>query len=414
MDYDLTEIQQEIVKTSREVAQKKIKPVREHYDKSEEFAWPIVEEFRKADLFGLYIPEKYGGLGGGVLELSLCLEELSKACGGIAMAIGASGLGGVPMLMFGTPEQRERWMPDLATGKKLGAFNITEPGAGSDATATKATARLEGDHYVINGIKNFCTNGEVADLYVIFASTNPNRGARGITAFVVEKGTPGFTFGKKEEKMGIRASPTYELVFKDCKVPVANRLYDEGRGLRVAQATFDVSRPCIGAQALGIAQGAMEETISYIRQRKQFGSTVITFQAIQHMMADCATKIEAGKALVIATAKAIDRHLVAAIQKGVEENKIIYDAMEEMDYPRWTKESGMCKVFCSDAAMQITTDCVQMCGGIGFMRDFPVEKYMRDAKVTQIYEGTNQIQRNEIAAMMIKEAASHAREATAA
>jgi len=413
MDYDLTEIQQEIVKTARDIAQKKIKPVREHYDKTEEFAWPIVEEFRKADLFGLYVPETYGGLGGGMVELCLCMEELSRACGGIAMAIGASGLGGVPIMLFSTPEQRERWLPDLASGKKLGAFNITEPGAGSDATATKTTAVEQGDYYLVNGVKNFCTSGEVADIYVIFATTNPNRGPRGVAALVVEKGTPGFTFGKKEEKMGIRASPTYELVFKDCKIPKKNLLYKEGYGLFVAQATFDCSRPVIGAQALGIAQGAMDETMSYIRQRKQFGTTISSFQAIQHMMADCATSIEAGRALVLATAKAMDRELLPAINKGVKEGKIIYDVMNEMEVHRWTKESGMCKVFCSDAAMKITTDCVQMCGGIGFMRDFPVEKYMRDAKITQIYEGTNQIQRNEIAAMMIKEAASHARDAAA-
>jgi len=414
MDYGLTETQLAVVETAREIAQKKIKPVRAHYDEKEEYPWPIVEELRKGDLFGLYIPEEYGGLGGGGLELALAMEELSRACCGTAMCIGASALGGGPILNFSTPEQRQRWLPDIASGRKLAAFNITEPGAGSDATATKTTARLEGDHYVVNGIKNFCSSGEVSDYYVIFASTNPNRGARGISGFVVEKGTPGFTFGKKEEKMGIRANPTYELVFQNCKVPKQNLLYKEGYGLFIAQATFDVSRPGIAAQAIGTAQGALDETMAYIRQRKQFGATISSFQAIQHMMADCATAIEAGRALYIATARSLDAAQRPAVRKAVEEDRIIWDVMSELDTPRFTKESGMSKVFCSDAAMKVATDCVQMCGGIGYMRDFPVEKFMRDAKITQIYEGTNQIQRNEIAMMMIKEAASKSKAELAA
>ena len=406
MDYNLTDTQQEIVNIARQIAQKKIKPVREHYDKTEEFPWPVIEDFRSSGLFSVYLPEEYGGIGGGNVELCLAMEELSRACAGIALCVATSALCGIPVLFFGTPEQRRRWLPDLATGKKLGAFNITEPGAGSDATATKTTAKLDGDHYVLNGMKNFCSTGEVSDLYVVFASTNLNRGARGVTAFVVEKGTPGFTFGKKEEKMGIRANPTYELVFKDCKVPAKNLLYKEGFGLRIAQTTFDCSRPGVAAQSLGIAQGALDETIAYIRQRKQFNSTVISFQAIQHMMADCATSIEAGRALLRATTQAMDKAFAPAVAQAVKEDKIVFDLLEQMDVARWTKESAMCKVFCSDLAMKVTTDCVQMCGGIGFMRDFPVEKYMRDAKITQIYEGTNQIQRNEIGAAIIKEAAS--------
>src|SRR5271155_3428812 len=219
MDYGLTEQQEEIVALARQIAQKKIKPVREHYDQTEEFPWPIVEEFRKADLFSVYLPEDYGGAGGGNLELCLAVEELSRACGGIALCVATSALCAIPILVFGTPEQRKRFLPDLASGKKLGAFNITEPNAGSDATATKATAKLEGNSYVVNGVKNFCSSGNAAETYVIFASTNPARGSRGISAFVVEKGTPGFTFGKKEEKMGIRANSTYELVFNNCKIP---------------------------------------------------------------------------------------------------------------------------------------------------------------------------------------------------
>ena len=406
MDYELTDTQKDIIQLAGEIAQTKVKPVRDHYDKTEEFPWPVVEDIRKADLFGVYLPEAYGGLGGGNLELVLVVEQLSRACGGIALCISASGLCGTPILLFGNADQRKKFLPDLGSGKRLGAFAITEPGAGSDATGTKALAKLDGDHYVLNGLKNFCSGGEAAEVYVVFASTNPAKGPRGITAFIVEKGTPGFTFGKKEEKMGIRASPTYELVFKDCRIPKANVLYKEGHGLRVAQTTFDFSRPGVAAQALGIAQGALDETLGYVRVRKQFGVPVSSFQAIQHMLADSATQIEASRALLYATTRAMDKALKPAVDRAVERGTIVYDEMVSLDSQRWTKESAMCKVLCSDTAMKVTTDCVQMCGGIGYMRDFPIEKYMRDAKITQIYEGTNQIQRNEIAMMIIKEAAS--------
>ncbi len=414
MDYELTEQQQDIVSLAALLAQQKIKPVREHYDQTEEFPWPIVEELRKADLFGVYLPEAYGGLGGGAVELVLVTEQISRVCGGIALAVAASGLCGIPILLFGNAEQRQKWLPDLASGKRLGAFTITEPQAGSDATATKCTAKLEGDYYVLNGQKNFCSNGNAAELYTLFATTNPNRGARGISAFVVEKGTPGFTFGKKEHKMGIRASWTYDLIFNNCKIPKKNLLYKEGYGLFVAQNTFDMSRPGVAAQALGIGQGALDETLSYIRVRKQFNQTIASFQAIQHMMADSATQIEASRALLYATAKAIDKAFKPAIDAAIEKGTIVFDEMNRLECKRWTKESGMCKVMCSDTAMKVAVDCVQMCGGIGYMRDFPVEKFMRDAKITQIYEGTNQIQRNEIAMMIIKEAASKQKEAVAA
>jgi alkylation response protein AidB-like acyl-CoA dehydrogenase len=384
MDYGLTEDQVAIQETARAIAQKKIKPVREHYDETEEYPWEIVEELRKADLFGVYIPQDYGGLGGGGFELVLVVEELSKVCGGIALSVAGTALGTFPIILYGTDEQKKKYLPDLATGKRLGAFTITEPEAGSDATATQATARLEGDHYVLNGTKVFCTNGEAAEIYTLFFSTNPKRGARGISAFIVEKGTPGFTFGKKEKKMGIRASPTYTLMFDNCKVPKENLLGREGGGLLVAQSTFDVSRPGVAAQALGIAQGALDESMAYARVRRQFGQPVSSFQAIQHKFANMGTNIEAARALLYTVARKIDSDKER----------------------RWTKESGMCKLFCTDTAMWVTTEAVQICGGIGYMRDFPVEKYMRDAKITQIYEGTNEIQRNEIAFHMIKEAAS--------
>ena len=257
---------------------RKIKPVREHYDITEETP-PIVEEMRKADLFGVYFHEAYGGLGGGGFELCLVVEEISKVCGGVALTIACSALCAFPIILFGTPEQKKKYLPDLASGKRLGAFTITEPEAGSDATATGCTARLEGDYYILNGTKNFCSNGEAAEIYTLFASTSKARGARGISAFIVEKGTPGFTFGKKEVKMGIRASPTYELNMDNCKVPKANLLGGEGRGLFVAQGTFDVSRPGVAAQALGIAQGSLDEALNYARMRRQFGQSVLSFQS---------------------------------------------------------------------------------------------------------------------------------------
>ncbi|MBI5210881.1 MAG: acyl-CoA dehydrogenase family protein [Elusimicrobia bacterium] len=409
MDYELTETQQMIVDLARRIAEEKIKPVRAHYDESEEFPWPVVDEIRKADLFGVYIPEHYGGLGGGNLEQALVAEGLSHACAGIALCAAASGLCGLPILLFSTAQQRQRYMPDLAAGKRLGAFSLTEPEAGSDATSIRCSARLDGDSYVLNGVKNFCSGAEVADVYVIFATVNPARGARGVTAFIVEKGTPGFSFGKKEVKLGIRSNPTYELHFKDCRIPKANLLYKEGYGLHVAQVTFDNSRTGVAGQALGIAQGALDETLAYTRVRKQFGQTIASFQAIGHMLADCGTAVEAARALLYSTTRAMDKALKPAVDKAVADGTVIFDEMRALDVRRWTKESAMCKVFCSDVAMRVTTDCVQMCGGIGYMRDFPVEKYMRDAKITQIYEGTNQIQRNEIAMMMVKEAASKAK-----
>ena len=414
MDYDLTEQQNDILSLAYQLGQQKIRPVREHYDATEEFPWPVIEEMRRADLFGVYLPEAYGGLGGGTLELVLVAEQISRACGGIALAVAASGLCGIPILLFGDKEQRERFLPDLASGKRLGAFAITEPNAGSDATATQCSATLDGDSYVLNGQMKFCANGNAAEICTVFATTNPRRGARGIGAVVVEKGTPDFTFGKKEHKMGIRASWTYDLVFNNCRIPKKNLLYKEGYGLFVAQTTFDCSRPGVAAQALGIGTGALDETLSYIRMRKQFNQTIASFQAIQHMMADAATSLEAARALLYTTARAMDKAMKPAIDEAVAKGTIVFDEMNRLEVKRWTKESAMCKVFCSDTAMKVSTDCVQMCGGIGYMRDFPVEKYMRDAKITQIYEGTNQIQRNEIAMMMIKEAASKQKEAALA
>ncbi len=383
MNWFLTEEQQMIVETARELAQKKIVPVREKYDHEATFPWDVVKAMAEADLCGLYIPEEYGGMGGGVMELCLAVEELSKACGGIALALAGTALGTFPILLFASEEQKKKYLPKIASGETLAAFGLTEANAGSDALGMKTTARKEGDQYVLNGTKQWITNGEVAEVYTVLAKTNPDKGARGISAFVIEKGTPGFSFGKHEDKMGIRGSSTTELVFQDVKVPAANLLGREGMGSIVAINTLNYSRPGVGSQALGIAAGAFEDALKYSRERVQFGQAISSFQAVQHMLANMATELEAARALLYATARTID-------------------AGEK----KFAKESAMTKLFCSDVAMRVTVDAVQVMAGYGYMREYPMEKRMRDAKITQIYEGTNQIQRNEIALQLIKEAAS--------
>jgi len=272
-------------------------------------------------------------------------------------------------------------LPDLAGGNKIAAFGITEPEAGSDASAIKTTAKKEGNYYILNGTKHFITNGGEAQVYTIIAMTDKNKGARGASAFIVEKGTPGFTFGKKEEKLGIRASVTRELVFTDCKVPQENLLSKEGMGFIVTMKTFDMSRPGVAAQAVGIAQGSLDAAVKYAKERHQFGKSISSFQGIQWMLADMATQVEAARALVYSVAKMLDKGNTSV-----------------------AKESAMAKLFASDVAMRVTTDSVQIFGGYGYMKEYPAEKYMRDAKITQIYEGTNQIQRNIIALQLIKEA----------
>ena len=384
MEYFLTEEQQMIVDLARKIAQEKIKPVREHYDETEEFPWPIVEELAKADLCGVYIPQEYGGFGGGVMNLVLVVEELCKVDGGISLALAATALGTFPILLGGNEEQKKKYLPDIASGKKLAAFGLTEPEAGSDATAMRTTAKKEGDYYVLNGTKCFITNAGDAETYTVFAKTNPDRGPRGISCFILEKGMKGFEFGKKEKKMGIRASSTRELIFNNCMVPKENLIGKEGHGLLIAQGTLDTSRPGVAAQALGIAAGALEEAISYARTRVQFGQPISSFQAIQHMLADMATEVEAARCLLYQTARMMDSN----------------------PGKRTTKESAMSKLYASEVAMRVTTNAVQIFGGYGYIREYPVEKMMRDAKITQIYEGTSQIQRNEIALSLIKENAA--------
>ncbi len=386
MDYFLSEEQVMIRDLARQIAEEKIVPVRAELDETGEFPWDIMKVLAQSDLFGLFIPEEYGGLGKGCLELAIAVEELSRACLGVSTTYAANALGTFPILLFGTDAQKKRYLPDIAAGKRLVAFGLTEANAGSDAGGTQTTAKLDGNEYVINGTKQWITNGGDAEIYTIIAITDRSKGPRGASAFIVEKGTPGFTFGKKENKMGIRASSTRELVFDNCRVPKDNLIGKDGAGVLVAMKTLDNSRTGVGAQGVGVAQGAFEEAVKFARQRIQFGHPVITFQAVQHMLADMATSIEAARALVYSVARFID--------SGAKDV---------------SKESAISKLFATDVAMKVTTDAVQIMGGSGYMKEYPVEKMMRDAKILQIYEGTNQIQRNVIGQALIKEAARNNR-----
>jgi butyryl-CoA dehydrogenase len=382
MDYLLTDEQKMVQELARKIAEDKIRPVAAKYDQTQEFPWEIMKVLAQSDLFAIFVPQEYGGTGAGVLDLCIATEELSRACGGIAVCFAASALGTFPIILFGNEEQKKKYLPDLASGKKIAAFGLTEPEAGSDAAAIKTTAKKAGDHYILNGTKHFITNGGEAEVYTVIAMTDKTKGARGASAFIIDKGTPGFGFGKKEEKLGIRASITRELVFTDCKVPKENLLSKEGMGFIVTMKTFDMSRPGVAAQAVGIAQGALDLTVKYAKERHQFGKSIASFQGIQWMLADMATEVEAARSLVYSVARMVD-----AGKTNV------------------SKDSAMAKLFASDVAMKVTTDSVQIFGGYGYMQDYPVEKYMRDAKITQIYEGTNQIQRNIIALQLIKEMA---------
>ncbi len=382
MDYFLSEEQVMIKELARQIDVEKVVPVRQELDEKEEFPWDIMRVLASSDLFGLFIPEEFGGFGKGSFELAIAVEELSAACLGVSTTYAANALGTYPILLFGTPEQKKRYLPDIAAGRKLVAFGLTEANAGSDAGGIQTTARPEGDHYVLNGTKQWITNGGEAEIYTVIALTDKAKGARGASAFIVEKGAAGFSFGKKEKKMGIRASATRELVFEDCRIPRENILGREGMGFIVAMKTLDSSRVGVGAQGVGVAQGAFDEAVKFARSRVQFGHPIIGFQAIQHMLADMATDIEAARALVYQTARFID--------SGAKDV---------------TKASAMAKLFATDMAMRVTTNALQVMGGSGYMREYPVEKMMRDAKILQIYEGTNQIQRNVIAQNLIKEAA---------
>lgn len=382
MNYFLNEEQEMIRDLVKQIAQEKVAPVAAELDEKGEFPWELMKLFAESDLFALFVPEEYGGLGKGVLDLCIVIEELSKACAGVSVSYAASALGTYPIILFGSEEQKRKYLPAIAKGEKLTAFALTESDAGSDAGGIRTTAVRNGDYYILNGNKQWITNGGEAKIYTVIAITDRAKGSRGASAFIVEKDTPGFGFGKKENKMGIRCSATRELIFNDCRIPKENLIGREGMGFLVAMKTLDKSRPGVAAQAIGIAQGALDDAVKYARERIQFGKPISSFQGIQFMLADMATQIEAARALLYTGARYID--------SGAKDI---------------SKISSMTKLFASDVAMKVTTDAVQIFGGYGYMKDYPVEKRMRDAKITQIYEGTNQIQREIIALQLIKEVA---------
>ncbi|MGO8943727.1 MAG: acyl-CoA dehydrogenase family protein [Syntrophobacteraceae bacterium] len=380
MDYFLTEEQRMMQGLAARIAREKIRPVRAQLDASEQFPWEIMKILAQAGLFGIYIPEAYGGTGGGIFENCLAIEKLGEACIGVGTSFAASGLGAYPILLNGSEELKHKYLPQIASGTRLAAFGLTEPGAGSDVSGIQTKARKDGDHYIINGSKQWITNGGEAEIYSILAITDRSKGPRGASFFVVEKGDPGFSFGKKEKKLGIRASATRELIFEDCRIPKDRLIDREGMGFIIAMKTFDKSRPGIAALAVGLAQGALDIAVEYARKRVQFDKPIISFQAIQHKLADMATKTEAARALLYSIARYMDS----------EPREV-------------SKVSAMTKVFAGDVAMEVATNAVQVLGGYGYMQDYPVEKMMRDAKILQIYEGTNEIQRNIIGQELNKE-----------
>lgn len=366
---------------AREVAEKYVRPVAAELDRTGEYPWSVIAALKQYDLMGIWIPKEYGGHAAGVLDLCVVVEELSRACGGVGVAYAVNALGSFPIVLGGTEEQRRRYLPGVASGEKLIAFGLSEKASGSDAGSLRARAVRDGDGYVINGDKKWNTNANAASIYTVYASTNPDRGTRGASAFIVEKGTPGFEIGKREQLMGIRCVPVHELHFRDCRVPASALLGDkEGMGFANAMMTLDRARPGVAAQAVGLAQGAFEWAVRYTSERQQFGQSVMSFQAIQFMLADLAIQVEAARQLVYTAARGIDA--------GV---------------PGISKLAAMCKVFATDTAMRVTTDAVQLFGGYGYCQDYPIEKYMRDAKITQIYEGTNQIQRLVIGRALTRE-----------
>jgi alkylation response protein AidB-like acyl-CoA dehydrogenase len=378
----LTDEQREIRELVRLLARERIGPRAAEIDKSAEFPWDVVELFRENDLFGVMYGEEHGGVGASALMTLVVIEELSKVCATSGLIVAVQELGSLGIKLAGSAEQKRRFLPRLASGEWLAAYALTEPGSGSDSAAMRTTARAQGDEYVLDGGKRFITNAGVASLYVVFAKTDPEAGHAGISAFVVEAGTPGFEVGRIEPKMGIKGSTTGELHFDDCRVPAANLLGGEGDGFRIAMRVLDRSRPGIAAQGLGIAQGATDYALDYARSRETMGKPIAEHQLVAGMLAEMETKCEAARGLLYKVGRMIDEG----------------DTGAEL-----TKLSAMAKLYCTDAAMEVTTDAVQILGGYGYISEFPVERMMRDAKITQIYEGTNQIQRLVIAREMLKE-----------
>ena len=388
MDFTLSK-EHEMARTLfKEFAENEAKPLAQEVDENEMFPRQTVDKMAKYGFLGIPVPKEFGGQGCDILTYVMCVEELSKVCGTSGVIVSAhTSLCVDPIMTFGTPEQKEKYLVPLAKGEKLGAFGLTEPGAGTDAQGQQTKAVLDGDEWVLNGSKCFITNGKEADVYVIFAVTGKiekkGRIMKEISAFIVEKGTPGFTFGTKENKMGIRGSSTYELIFTDCRIPKENLLGQQGKGFNIAMHTLDGGRIGIAAQALGIAEGALERTIAYTKERKQFGKSISAFQNTQFQLADMATKVEAAKMLVYKAAM--------KKQEYVTNNKVSYST-----------EAAMAKLYAAEVAMEVTTKAVQLHGGYGYIREYEVERMMRDAKITEIYEGTSEVQRMVISAGLLK------------
>lgn len=379
MDFQLTKTQQLFKQMIREFAETEVKPLAAEVDDTERFPMETVKKMAKLGLFGIYIPKNYGGAGGDHIMYTIAVEELSRVCATTGVILSAhTSLCAAPILMHGTEEQKMKYLPKLASGEWIGAFGLTEPNAGTDASAQQTTAVLDGDDYILNGSKIFITNAGYADVYVIATMTDKSLGNKGITTFIVEANTPGFSIGKKEQKMGIRGSSTCELIFENCRVPKVNLLGKIGGGFKVAMMTLDGGRIGIASQALGIAQGALDETVKYTKERKQFGRSISQFQNTQFQMADLATKVEAARLLV--------RKAAFNEEKGIP----------------FSADAAMAKLFAAETAMEVTTKAVQFHGGYGYTREYPVERMMRDAKITEIYEGTSEVQRMVIASKLFK------------
>ena len=388
MDFTLDKKHEMARQLFRDFAEKEVKPLAIEVDETEEFPRVTVDKMIKAGFMGIPVPKEYGGQGCDPLTYAMCVEELSKVCGTTGVIVSAhTSLCCDPIMTFGTEEQKQKFLVPLAKGEKLGAFGLTEPGAGTDAQGQQTKAVLDGDEWVLNGSKCFITNGKEADVYVIFAVTGVvekrGRKMKEISAFIVEKGTPGFTFGTKEKKMGIRGSSTYELIFQDCRIPKENLLGQQGKGFNIAMHTLDGGRIGIASQALGIAEGALERTVAYVKERKQFGRAIGAFQNTQFQLADMATKVEAAKMLVYKAARKKDEYKTNP--------KISYSV-----------EAAMAKLYAAEVAMEVTTKAVQLHGGYGYIREYEVERMMRDAKITEIYEGTSEVQRMVISADLLK------------
>jgi len=379
MNFSPTKQQEMVKKMVREFAVNEVQPIAEEIDAEARFPQETIDKAGPLGLLGMPFPEEYGGAGADYIAYVMAIEELSKVCGSTGVIVQTHcALCAWPILTYGTEEQRKKYLPDLLTGKKVGAFGLTEPNAGSDAAGLQTRAVDMGDHWLLNGTKIFISSGGIADTYVIMAMTDKSKGTKGISAFILEKGTPGFTRGKKENKMGIRGSIAAELVFEDCKIPKENLLGEIGKGFKVAMTSLDVGRLGIGAQALGIAQGAFDQTVAYMKSRKQFGRSLDKFQALAFEMAQMATRIEESRLLLY---KAADRR-----QNGLPS----------------TVEAAMAKLSCSETAMYVTTKAVQFHGGYGYIKDYPVERMMRDAKITEIYEGTSEVMKMVISGDIFK------------